>query len=421
MKFLYKPLDKILTTVYITTNNKKNLNMNKITTTLTVMAFAISAFAGDCPPLSGEFTIGQSENADFTSINDATNALQCGGVSGPVTFRLEKGVYTERVVMSTIPGSSNFNTVTFESATGNSNDAVISYATADATVVLNGVSYVSFENLTIDHKASTYGNSMRVDGKSNHLTFKSVVFEGVEVNRTGSNSAVVFFTANAAKTDVAFEDCEINNGSVGISKGGANAESLDTKTTISGTLFYNQYESGLTLTNEDAPSITNNVVSTLSTYQGFKAINLDNVANNVVVNSNIVNAANGAYGLVLNNCVAQANSLGQISNNSIAVGGTGETYGVYLSGSSDNQVLNFNRVKLTINGQKNSTQAYYKNIGTGNNINMMNNIFYDLNTGGYTILGNTYKDYFNQLPGQSNPALSVSANGIMVEKVTPIK
>lgn len=395
--------------------------MNKLTITLAILTFTIHAFAGDCPPLSGEFTIGQSENADFTSINDATNALQCGGVSGPVTFRLEKGVYTERVVMSTIPGSSNFNTVTFESATGNSNDAVISYATADATVVLNGVSYVSFENLTIDHKASTYGNSMRVDGKSNHLTFKSVVFEGVEVNRTGSNSAVVFFTANAAKTDVAFEDCEINNGSVGISKGGASAESLDTKTTISGTLFYNQYESGLALTNEDAPSITNNVVSTLSTYQSFKAINLDNVANNVVVNSNIVNAANGAYGLVLNNCVAQANSLGQISNNSIAVGGTGETYGVYLSGSSDNQVLNFNRVKLTINGQQNSTQAYYKNIGTGNNINMMNNIFYDLNTGGYTILGNTYKDYFNQLPGQSNPALSVSANGIMVEKVTPIK
>lgn len=395
--------------------------MNKLSTTLTILAFALRVFAGDCPPLSGEFTIGQSENADFTSINDATNALQCGGVSGPVTFLLEKGIYTERVVLSTIPGASNFNTVTFESATGNSNDAVISYGSADATVVLNGVSYVAFENLTIDHKAATYGNSLRVDGKSNHLTFKTVVFDGVEVNRTGSNSAVVFFTANAPKTDVAFEDCEINNGSVGISKGGATAESLDTKTSISGTLFYNQYEAGLALNNEDAPSITNNVVSTLSTYQSFKAIHLDNVANNMVVNSNIVNAANGAYGLVLNNCVAQANNLGQISNNSIAVGGNSETYGVYLSGSSDNQVLNFNRVKLTINGQKNSTQAYYKNMGTGNNINMMNNIFYDLNTGGYTILGNTYKDYFNQLPGQSNPALSVSANGIMVEKVTPIK
>ncbi len=123
----------------------------------------------------------------------------------------------------------------------------------------------------------------------------------------------------------------------------------------------------------------------------------------------------------MNNCSASATNLGQINNNSIAVGGTGETFGVYLSGSTDNQVLNFNRVKLTINGQQNTNQAYYRNIGSGNNINMMNNIFYDLNTGGYTIVGNTYKDFFNQLPSQSNPSLSVSANGIMIEKVSPIK
>ena len=52
----------------------------------------------------------------------------------------------------------------------------------------------------------------------------------------------------------------------------------------------------------------------------------------------------------------------------------------------------------------------------------MNNIFYDLNSGGYTILGNTYKDALNQLPPQSNPALSVSANGLMrLKKVVPIK
>ncbi len=395
--------------------------MNKLTTTIAIIALSLKSFAGDCPALSGQFTIGAGENADFATITDATNALKCGGVNGPVTFLLEDGTYNERVVLSTIPGSSNFNTVTFESKSGNNTEAVISYATGDATVVLNGVSYVSFENLTIDHKASTYGNAARIDGKSSNLRFKGVVFDGVEVARTGSNSSTVYFTPSAPKTDVAFEDCEVNNGSTGISKGGNATDALDTRTSITGTLFFNQYESGLALTNEDAPVITNNVVSTLSTYTGFKAINLDNVANNVIISNNIVNAANGSYGLAMNNCVAQATNLGQINNNSIAVGGTGETYGVYLTGSSDNQVLNFNRVKLTINGQQTSTQAYYKNSGSGNNINMMNNIFYDLNTGGYTILGNTYKDHFNQLPGQSNPSLSVSANGIMIEKVTPIK
>lgn len=397
--------------------------MNKLTTIFgaALLTITLNSFAGDCPALSGEFTIGRTENADFSTITDASNALKCGGVSGPVTFLLEDGTYNERVVISSIPGSSSFNTVSFESKSGNNSEVVISYATSDATMVLNGVSYVSFENLTIDHKTSTYGNTVRIDGKSNNLHFKGVVFDGVEVARTGTNSATVYFTPTAPKNDIAFEDCEVNNGSVGIAKGGQSPDAMDTKTSITGTLFFNQYESGLALNNEDAPVITNNVVSTLSNFTSFKAINLDNVVNNLVISNNIVNAANGSYGLAMNNCGGQATNLGQINNNSIAVGGNGEAYGVYLSGNTDNQVLNFNRVKLTINGAQTATQAYYKNEGSGNNINMMNNIFYDLNTGGYTILGNTYKDYFNQLPSQSNPSLSVSSNGIMIEKVSPIK
>lgn len=397
--------------------------MNKLNKIIAaaLITMSLNSFAGDCPALSGQFTIGKSENADFTNINDAANALKCGGVTGPVTFLLEDGTYNERVVLSAIPGASAFNTITFESKSGNNAEVVISYASADATMVLNGTSFVNFENLTIDHKNSTYGNVMRVDGKATNLNFKSVVFDGIEVTRTGTQAATVLFTNSAAKSEVAFTDCEINNGSIGISKGGTSAESMDAKTSITGTLFFNQYESGLALTNEDAPVITNNVVSTLSNYNGFKAMNLDDVANNVIISNNIINAANGSYGVAMNNCSAQATNLGQINNNSIAVGGTGETYGVFLSGNSDNQVLNFNRVKLTINGNQTATQAYYKNTGSGNNINMMNNIFYDLNTGGYTILGNTYKDFFNQLPSQSNPSLSVSANGIMIEKVSPIK
>ena len=397
--------------------------MNKLTTIFgaALLSITLNSFAGDCPALSGEFTIGRTENADFSTITDASNALKCGGVSGPVTFLLEDGTYNERVVISSIPGSSSFNTVSFESKSGNNSEVVISYATSDATMVLNGVSYVSFENLTIDHKTSTYGNTVRIDGKSSNLHFKGVVFDGVEVARTGTNSATVYFTPTAPKNDIAFEDCEVNNGSVGIAKGGQSTDAMDTKTSITGTLFFNQYESGLALNNEDAPVITNNVVSTLSNFTSFKAINLDNVVNNLVISNNIVNAANGSYGLAMNNCGGQATNLGQINNNSIAVGGNGEAYGVYLSGNTDNQVLNFNRVKLTISGTQNATQAYYKNEGSGNNINMMNNIFYDLNTGGYTILGNTYKDYFNQLPSQSNPSLSVSSNGIMIEKVSPIK
>ncbi len=387
----------------------------------TLLAISVNAFAGDCTALSGQYIIGKVENADFQTITDATNALKCGGVSSPVTFLIENGTYSEKIAIGAIPGASAFNNITFESKSGNNTDVIITHSSSDATLSVNGAAYVSFENLTIDHKAATYGNTVLIDGKSSNLHFKSVVFDGVESARTGANNATIYFAANGPKSQILIEDCEINNGSTGIFKSGPSADAPDTKTSITGTLFFNQYETGLALTNEDAPIIINNVISSLSTYNSYKAINLDNAINGTMISNNIINASNGSVGISMNNSSAEPTYMGEINNNSIAVGGKDQAYGIYLTGSTDNQILNFNRLKLSINGTAKETQAYYKNAGTGININMMNNICYDLGTGGYTIVGNSYKDFFNQLPGQSNPALTVSANGIMIEKVSPIK
>ena len=383
------------------------------------LTISLNSFAGDCPALSGNFTIGKSEGADFASVTDAVNALQCGGVSGPVTFRLENGNYNERVVMSSIPGTSAFNTITFESKSGVNTDAIIGFATSDATLTMNGTSYVSFENISIDHRAATYGNAVRVDGKATSMHFRGVIFDGVDVARTGANSATIYFTSNEPKCDITFENCEINNGSMGIVKGGVNADNVDVRTSIAGTLFSNQFETALALSNEDAPAINNNVISSLSKFSNYKGINLDNVFNGLVLNNNVVNMATGSTGIEMHNCAAMPTHLGQVNGNSVEVGGRDEANGIALTGTTDNQVLNFNRVKLS-NGTETVKQAYYRNAGSGNNINMMNNIFYDFSTGSYTIIGNSYKDMFNQLPGQGNPSLTVSANGLMIEKATPV-
>ena len=392
-------------------------NFKTILATL-LIAPAVTSFAGDCNPLSGEFKIGNTD-ADYSTVGAALNALKCGGVSGPVTFLIADGKYAEKVELTTIPGASAQNTITFESAKGNNSDVVISSNSPDAdyTVGMNGTAFVSFENLTIENKTGNIGNAVKIDGAAKNIKFKNVVFDGSDRPNTGAKSAVIYSTASAAKSNISIEDCEINNGSVGLFKGGA-AES-DTRTAISGTLFFNQYESAITLANEISPIISNNVVSSVSSYKAYKAIALDKVAGNMIVSNNVVNAVNGTYGLAMNNCEGANNNFATITNNSVNVGGENSMYGMYLSGSTDNVVFNFNRIKLTPTKQNSANQAYYKNAGTGANINLLNNIFFDLNTGGYTILGNTYKDFFNQLPSQSNPALNVSANGIMIEKVTP--
>ena len=129
-------------------------------------------------------------------------------------------------------------------------------------------------------------------------------------------------------------------------------------------------------------------MSTILNDKGFKAISLDNVSNRVVVSRNILNTASGATGLAMNNCMAKATEPGQINNNTVSINGNTDALGICLTGSTDNQIFNFNRVKLTVNTAEASVQGYYKNTSNGNNINMMNNIFIDMNTGVYTIIGN---------------------------------
>ena len=144
-----------------------------IFTALLLSPLSMSVFAGDCNPLSGEFRIGKTD-ADYPSISSAVSALKCGGVSGPVTFLIEDGKYSEKIDLSSISGVSAQNTVTFESAKGNNSDVVISSTSADAdfTVGLNGTAFVSFENMTIDNKTGNTGNAVKIDGATKNIKFK---------------------------------------------------------------------------------------------------------------------------------------------------------------------------------------------------------------------------------------------------------
>ncbi len=389
----------------------------KTLATLGLSIFTLGVFA-QCNPLSGEYKIDKN-GGDYTSLTAAVEALKCGGISGPVVFLIAPERYTDKIELTSIKGTSFINTVSFESATGSNGDVIVSASSPDQTytVGINGTSNILFSNLTLENKLGLTGNVVRIDGNTENVKFNNVIFDGSEKQTTGANSAIIYATANGNKTGLNVEDCELNNGSMGIFKGGATT--ADTRTSVTGTLFFNQYESGISLNNESAPVLSNNVVSSVSTYKGYKAISLDKISDNLIVSNNVVNAVNGSYGLAMNNCEGKMENYGNITNNSLNVGGQSTMYGLYITGNTDNQVFNFNRIKLTPTSKNSANQAYFLNKGNGKNINLMNNIFFDLNTGGYTILGNTYKDFFNQLPSQGTPSLSVSANGIMIEKVMP--
>src|SRR5690606_8739139 len=73
---------------------------------------------------------------------------------GPVTMNINPGTYTGRVRLNDIWGSSTTNRITFQSATGNALDVVITDATASAAASfyvfsLNGASGITLKNLSI--------------------------------------------------------------------------------------------------------------------------------------------------------------------------------------------------------------------------------------------------------------------------------
>lgn len=180
--------------------------------TLTATAFAA--------PMNGTYTIGKSANANFHTISAAVTALETAGVNGAVTMVIEKGVYNEKVEIHEINGTSATNTITFASASGDNSNTSIKQSKNEATLVIDGASNITFKNITIDHSTALFGNALLINGQIENVNFTGVAFEGIETPRGGIENASVLFAPVATNSTVAFNDCEINNGTIGMFKGG---------------------------------------------------------------------------------------------------------------------------------------------------------------------------------------------------------
>lgn len=73
----------------------------------------------------GEFIIGSSANADYSTFADAIAAMG-DGIEGPVMFKVEPGTYAEDIYVNNIKGTSEVNTITFTSQSGNASDVILS-------------------------------------------------------------------------------------------------------------------------------------------------------------------------------------------------------------------------------------------------------------------------------------------------------
>ncbi|MCC5917346.1 MAG: T9SS type A sorting domain-containing protein [Cryomorphaceae bacterium] len=128
-------------------------------------------------PLSGNYTINSAQptwGTNFSSFTDLSDALNCGGVSGPVVVDVvaSSGPYTEAISLSEIPGASTVNSIKI-----NGNGNTLQYwGTSNfdyTTIFMRGTSHLEIDSLHILANDSSFGVALKINSGSEHITLRN--------------------------------------------------------------------------------------------------------------------------------------------------------------------------------------------------------------------------------------------------------
>lgn len=329
--------------------------------------------------MSGTYTIDPagSGSTNFTSFTSAVTALNSNGLCGAVTFNVASGTYTEQVALGTILGASATNTVTFQ---GQSDSSLVVVTKSNSTAASNyifkfdGTSYVTLKKLTLSATNASYSTCLWYVNGANNITVKNGRLLGYSGSVTSSNNAIVFMpspsSASMNYTNCTFDGNNIQNGSMAFycfgytNTSGSNLGGLNIKNNI----ISNQYYSFIYTQYTEALQLTNNNMTTTSSYTGFYGVYLYYNQNGTLISRNkiIATSANG-YGIYNQwSNYSGGGTQGVIANNFIAFGSnsTNTSYGIY-NYYALSQTYEFNSVNMSGTGTTNTYPMYFTPNTTG--------------------------------------------------------
>jgi len=140
--------------------------------------------------LSGTYTIDSSKAAsatNFKTFTAAVDTLNNDGVSGPVVFNVADGVYYEGIDLEYgIKGVDSANSITFQSASGDSSKVIIEYsldsspqfntATDGPLVYIFSISFITFKGLTFERTGNGYQDCFFQLDAASFITIDNCVF-----------------------------------------------------------------------------------------------------------------------------------------------------------------------------------------------------------------------------------------------------
>ncbi|HRZ41477.1 MAG TPA: GEVED domain-containing protein [Bacteroidales bacterium] len=322
--------------------------------------------------LSGNYTIGGT-NPDFPTFNDALTSLNLCGITGPVTFNVAPGTYTEQLNLGALQGASATNTVTFQSANNDSTAVILQFNAASNTnnyvVNLQGTSHVIIKNMTLKALNASFARVVVFGGNNTNITLQGNILQGTQSINTDSNQFVMHCIAGAIFDNIKILGNRINNGRIGINFG-TSALPM-TNIMIKYNYFFNQLFRPMNLNGIVALDFGYNTLfsdATITTNGGIYTTNLTgqmNFYNNTLINMAGTRVWEGwVYGgtaagqeaLVYNNFFYGSPATSYVFDGGGAVNHIKFYYNTFI-GNSTTRTVNFNN--------------YY---GANTNITFVNNV-----------------------------------------------
>jgi hypothetical protein len=348
-------------------------------------------------PLSaGAYTINSAQataGTNFASFTDAASRLNQDGISGPVTFAVSGGPYTEQFLLGQVPGTSATNTLVV-----NGGGSTIRYASTSssqrAVVQLNGTNYATITNLVIDATGgaaggATYGvgvlltNAADNDQITNNTitsdgTSTSTNFAGIAVNGSAANATA---TGNSAN-NLLVQGNTITGGYYGITLNGNSATAQNTGNIVRNNTIRDFYSYGIyTGFQLGAQFAGNDIGRPLRTsITNFYGIYVAGQCNGLAIEKNrLHDACTGnttavvqVYGIYLVGNGSTATTTNDIVNNVLYKMAGGSTQYLIYSASGYSRIYNNT---LTSDDQTiNSTYVTYGIYTSGSNVDIRNNV-----------------------------------------------
>ncbi|MCF8332174.1 MAG: hypothetical protein K9H84_06955, partial [Bacteroidales bacterium] len=172
------------------------------------------SFYGCANLLSGTYTIGGT-GADYQDFSEALLGLSQCGINGPVTFNVNPGTYNEQLNIPVISGSSSTNTITFQSATGDSTDVTLKHNAAypgnNYLVKLESASDIAFKGMTFEPEDSTLARAVVLKNNPENISFENNRFLTLDLADESDDRALVY-TEDTLGNNIEFLNNRFENG-----------------------------------------------------------------------------------------------------------------------------------------------------------------------------------------------------------------